>query len=207
MISPAQRGFTLIELLAVMAILAMLIAGLAVAFTKYQVRAQEREVEALLVQYSFLIEGEYEIAKGDYPPDDFAGLGSNPANDLNSGIESMVAALAGPTATWPPIEEKHLGNTDGDKFPKLVTSYASNEAFELVDRWGNPVVYFHCKSYGKRVKALAKALDGMGFEEQLVEAVKSEKTGQFLRPTSFQLISAGRDGVFGTPDDLLNAER
>jgi len=201
------RGFTLLELLAVMAIIAILASVSVVGFQKFQARAEEREVEAFLKELSSIaIEGEYEVKKGDYPPDDYAGVGARPTNDQNVGIESLVATLAAPSAPWPIPDSKHLGNTDGDKFPKKVTSYETTEAFEYVDKWGNPIAYFHCRSYGKPQKMLAKVRETGILEEQQVSAVKDPKTGQYFRPTSFQLISAGRDGVFGTADDLANFE-
>ena len=33
---------------------------------------------------------------------------------------------------------------------------------------------------------------------------KSAKTGQFLKKATFQLFSAGKDGLYNTPDDIGN---
>jgi len=200
------RGFTLIELLAVMAILALLISALAFGFGKYSKRAEERQVESFLVELTSLVDGSYSVAKGDAPPDNFGSL-PHPSNDVNVGSESLVAYLMASDAEWPGIDEKNLGNVDGDKFPKKVTKLESLEAFEPVDRWGNPIAYLHCKSYGKKMKMLAKPRDRGEFEEQTVVAKKSEKTGAYYRPDTCQLISAGLDGVFGTDDDLYNFQK
>jgi len=201
-----ERGFTLIELLAVMAILAILASVSVVGYQKFQRLAENREVEAQIDQYAHgLIEGEYEVAKGDYPPDDLPS-GSRPPNDVNAGPEALLAALAAPGVPWGAPDSKHLGNTDNDKFPKGITTYATPDAFEIVDRYGNPLAYFHCKSYGRKQRIRAKVRDTAEWEDQDVEAVKDPKTGQYFNPDSFQLISAGRDGVFGTDDDLANFE-
>lgn len=202
-----MKGFTLLELLAVMAILAILASVSIVGFQKFQARGEERKVEALITQLASLAEGEYETAKGDYPPDDYSGLAARGPNDKNVGIESFVASVAQPAAPWPLPDERHLANVDGDKFPKKVTSYGTLDAFELVDGWGNPLAYFHAKSYGKPQKVTAKRRETGELEDQEVRAVMNPKTQLFHHPESFQLISAGRDGVFGTEDDLANFER
>jgi type II secretory pathway pseudopilin PulG len=190
-----------------MTILAILAGVAVVGFGKFQARGEEQEVEALIEQVSLgLIDGEYLVAKGDYPPDDFSGLAAKPTNDLNSGVESLLAALAAPGSPWSLPDEKHLGNTDEDRFPKKATTYGTLDAFEIVDRWGNPFAYFHCKSYGRKQKVRAKSRESGVFEEQEVQAVRNSKTQQFFKPESYQLISAGRDGVFGTADDLANFE-
>jgi type II secretory pathway pseudopilin PulG len=190
-----------------MTILAILAGVAVIAFGKFQGRGEEQEVRALIEQVSEgFIDGHYLLDKGDSPPDDYTGLPAKPTNDLNTGDESMLASLAAPAAPWPLPDEKHLGNTDEDLFPKKVTTYATLDAFEIVDRWGNPLAYFHCKSYGRKQKVRAKSRESGVFEEQEVQAVRNSKTQQFFKPESYQLISAGRDGVFGTADDLANFE-
>ena len=63
-----SSGFTLIELLAVMTILAILSAAFIVGFRKFQRAGEEEETRTRIRQMAALISGEYEIAKGDYPP-------------------------------------------------------------------------------------------------------------------------------------------
>jgi prepilin-type N-terminal cleavage/methylation domain-containing protein len=202
-----RRGFTLIELLAVMTILAILASVAVVGIGKFQRRSEEQVVEALFVHLTTLVEGEVQTQTGDFPPDNYAGLAAVPPNDLNTGIESLVAFLSRPGVPWPSLDEKNLGNTDGDQFPKKVTRYGTQDAFELVDYWGNPLVYIHCRSYGKKQKAWCRVRSSGAWEEQVVEAVRDPKTQEYYRQESFQLLSAGRDGVFGTGDDLANFQR
>jgi hypothetical protein len=47
--------------------------------------------------------------------------------------------------------------------------------------------------------------DGLPVDNQ-VQAVKSEKTGDYFNKRRFQLISAGPDGMFGSSDDIQNFE-
>ncbi|MBT5100445.1 MAG: hypothetical protein HOM77_00855, partial [Planctomycetes bacterium] len=43
------------------------------------------------------------------------------------------------------------------------------------------------------------------FEEQFVDALRNETTGDWQQPNRFQLISAGMDGFFGTEDDITHS--
>jgi prepilin-type N-terminal cleavage/methylation domain-containing protein len=199
-----SSGFTLIELLAVMTILAILSAAFIVGFRKFQRAGEEEETRTRIRQMAALISGEYEIAKGDYPPDDFEGLGARPANDLNMGSESLVAALVAKDSVIGLIESKELCNTDEDQFSKKITKYDVNDAFELKDHWGNPIAYFHCKHYTRKQKYLAMPKATRALEEQMVEAMKDPVTKGYYNANSFQLISAGPDGRFGTEDDIAN---
>lgn len=200
----ADSGFTLIELLAVMAILTILSAAFVVGFRKYQLAGEEEETRTRIRLIEAMADGEYQSEKGDFPPDDYAGLGARPANDVNTGSESLIASLTAKDMQIGLIESKYLGNTDEDQFPKKITRYETAEAFELVDRWGNPIAYLHCKNYGRKQKVLAKPKATRVLEEQVVEAIRDPKTGGYYKPDSCQLISAGPDGRFGTDDDIAN---
>jgi prepilin-type N-terminal cleavage/methylation domain-containing protein len=199
-------GFTLVELLAVMAILAILSAAFVVGFRKYQLAGEEEETRTRIRLMEATLDGEYQNDKGDFPPDDYEGLGGKPGNDVNTGTESMIAALTAKDTQYGLVDSKMLGNTDGDQFPKKLTRYDTSDAFEYVDRWGNPIAYFHSKHYNRKQKLNAKPKDTRVLEEQMVEAVKDPKTKGFYKPDTCQLISAGPDGRFGTDDDIANFE-
>lgn len=199
-----HSGFTLIELLAVMAIIAILMTAGVVGYRKFQIAGQEQETRAKMVQYQTMAES-YETASGDYPVDNYSNLGATSTNDLNVGIEALVANLAkqgGPYTGDLPYQ-RDLDNTDDDKFTKKITKFATQDAFEVVDTWKNPIVYFQRKSYGKKQIVLAKRRGTQEFQETQVQAVVDPKTKMFLGPNSFQLISAGYDGEFGTSDDIV----
>jgi len=188
-----------------MAILVILAAITLVGVRSVQRRAEDLEVHALLARTSALVEGEYELARGAAPPDDLPPDSRAP-NDVNTGSEALVAALAERDAPWAPPDSKDLGNTDGDEFPRSMTSYGTRDAFELVDRFGNPIAYFRSGTDGGTQRVRARRSDTRELADQTVRAVEDPKTRQPFHPTGFQLISAGRDGVFGTEDDLANFE-
>ncbi|MCA9002953.1 MAG: hypothetical protein KDB61_13595, partial [Planctomycetes bacterium] len=77
---------------------------------------------------------------------------------------------------------------------------------EFADDWGNPIAYIHRRDYTKRFRYLTLNPVGDGDLESQVQAVKSEKTGDFFHKRRFQLISAGPDALFGTDDDIHNFE-
>jgi prepilin-type N-terminal cleavage/methylation domain-containing protein len=199
-----RRGFTLIELLAVMAILAILGTVGIVSYRKFQVRGQEMQTNAILTDLSTRC-SQYETQMGDYPPDNFTGFGATPGNDLNTGIEALVASLARKDSKFQdsPISENELANTDDDTFNKDITKYNTRAAFEVLDAWKNPIVYFHRKSYGKKQQVLVMKQGTREYEEATVEAAFAPSTKNYRGANSFQLISAGYDGQFGTDDDIV----
>lgn len=200
----ARAGFTLIELLAVMAIVAIL-SGIGVyGYRKFQILAEERQTTEKLVQLKAMAE-EYEVATGDFPPDIPNTLGATTTNDINTGIEVFVAVLSRIDSKYQgnEVPEAELINTDEDKFAKKITRRTSNEAYEAKDSWGNPVVYFSRKSYGKKQRVLSKERGTMEFRDFEVAAAVNTKTKDFKGPNSYQLISAGYDGRFGTADDIV----
>jgi prepilin-type N-terminal cleavage/methylation domain-containing protein len=86
---------------------------------------------------------------------------------LNEGIEVFLACLASQGGTYIDVDASHLGNTDADfdresnaggpdDFDIKVTTnwvfggnwpFNPQPAYELVDYWGNPFVYFHNRDY------------------------------------------------------------
>ena len=92
-----------------------------------------------------------------------------------------------------------------DKMGKIVVHGDSNELFEYVDAWGNPLVYFHSRDYKKPQQfGSVKMGQEQGYEEVTAKPWKDEKTGRFKNPGDYQLFSAGKDGIFNTDDDIGN---
>ena len=95
----AVGGFTLIELLTVMAILAILVSISIVSFQKFQVRAEEKEATAFLMELNELLTSEFEIKKGDYPADDLPDTESvsEPPATVQAGWSktSIIGLIAG----------------------------------------------------------------------------------------------------------------
>ena len=71
---------------------------------------------------------------------------------------------------------------------------------EVVDGWGNPIVYFRNDSYRPR-QAVLMGGDSEGLQEE-VAALKDPTTNKNLSPRKYQLISAGPDLTYGTEDDI-----
>ncbi|MCU0722404.1 MAG: type II secretion system GspH family protein, partial [Planctomycetes bacterium] len=154
----AARGFTLIEVLVVLAIIATLAAiVLPQIFSSSksgEIAATNSRREALELSIKT-----YSSNWGDFPPSRMALLpfGKIDApNEKNEGPEALVLALSterknGPYTNW---QEDWLGNCDTDKLASVPAKSAikKSDLFEVVDFWGNPFVYIHCRDYGKKLK-------------------------------------------------------
>ena len=146
----------------------------------------------------------YESDYGDYPPTSLADLDQG-SNGLNDGIESLVRCLStteksGPYYDFP---EKDLDNLDGDTVRENFNRsyFKAAQAFEYLDPWGNPYIYFHNRDYEKPEEVGRYTLGG-----KKVPCVPgcSEKTEQYHGFNTFQIWSCGPDGVNqgGGGDDI-----
>lgn len=200
----ANAGFTLIEILAVMMILAILGVFLLRSGAGAVQAVEIRQTETFLQEIGGLVD-DYNNEFGAYPPSTFAGDLEHKPSKTNEGIESLVITLWRDGAEWQAREigEDNLENIDGDSTRKSVTTFSSASAFEIVDVWGNPIAYIHRRDYGKEFTYLTLDPEGNDVESR-VKGLVSEKTGDPYRKMSYQLLSAGPDGEFGTYDDLAN---
>lgn len=196
-----RAGFTLVELLVVMAVIVVLLGLSLPAISAVRRKSQVRETEALMQRLKLAL-ATYQQDFGDYPPSSFRRLGLR-GNGQNEGIELMLRCLTTRARTGPyvELEDGQLGNLDEDRLPSdadpTQSTMSTRELLEVLDAWRNPLVYLHNADYDQ---GGAATLQQGGLAQ--VAAGKSEKTGQFLGLTTFQLWSAGPDGVAGTDDDL-----
>jgi hypothetical protein len=125
---------------------------------------------------------------------------------VNMGIEALVIALAPADGSYSAATalDDHLCNTDSDNTKRSLTRYSSADAFELRDSWDNPIAYLHRRSYEKGCQYLSYSEEMSDFVEVRVVATINPATGDPYRLDSFQLISSGPDGLFGTEDDFGN---
>lgn len=197
------RGFTLIELLVAIGVIVALVALSLPAISAIRRRSQGKAVQAFLERVRLATET-YSNDFGDYPPSSFKGLGLRGSNGQNEGGECLARCLTTSLKGGPYLELKdsELGNTDDDRLTSdqnpTSSVWNTRELHEIVDFWGNPIVYLHNKDYDKGATVLLATSGGLA----TVSAGKSEKTGQYEGLTSFQLWSAGPDGQADTDDDI-----
>lgn len=194
--SQGRAGFTLIEILAVLLILSILIGILVTSLFNAGEAANGKLTEARLAQLETAI-GRFENETGDYPPSTFDALAGATGSANNRGIEAAIHALYEASPDGYGMGDDVLDNLDGDTLGGM-------PLLELVDLWGNPVAYLRRQDYGTPQPYVT--FDGTTGEQvdNLVDARKHPKTGRWANHTSFQLISAGADGIFNTEDDLGN---
>jgi prepilin-type N-terminal cleavage/methylation domain-containing protein len=199
----ARSGFTLLEMLAVIVILGILMVVFLPRLLGTQKMAKEQIAKAFLVQLAGAI-GEYEQKFGDYPPSTWPDKWGAPPNNTNVGAEALVQALWSNDWGGTTLEEQNLGNTDDDESKRPLGRLATSKLFEIKDGWDNPIAYIHRRDYGKQTPYATIDTETSEIVETNVGALQNPETKTYFRPTSFQLVSAGADGRFGTEDDLTN---
>jgi prepilin-type N-terminal cleavage/methylation domain-containing protein len=202
-----RRGFTLVELLVVMAVIGVLTA-ISFPILSSVRRGQKAKATKVLIENLKLKIEEYAADFGDFPPSNPKLLGL-PSNGTNDGIECLVRCLSTKRKKGPYYEapEEQLKNTDSDKLVSgnPTDSYmTTRELFELVDAFGNPLVYTHNAEYDSAQRVQLGDENGAG-DSVTVKCGKSAKTGQYHGLRSFQLRSLGanpRDD--GADDDVTS---
>ncbi|MBL4845743.1 MAG: type II secretion system protein [Planctomycetes bacterium] len=194
------RGFTLVEILVVISIIALLAAISIPALSAVRRSSDTKATKAFLERLRLQIES-YSNDFGDYPPSRASRIGYR-GNEVNAGSEILLRCLTTSKKAGPyfEFEDTQLGNTDQDSLAKGANPTRSvirtAELLEIVDTWGNPILYLHNKDYDRGGQVL------LPNGNVTVPAYSHEKTKQFAGLTSFQLWSAGVDGEVGTDDDV-----
>lgn len=203
-----RGGFTLVELLAVLVILSILMAVLVPNLFSSGEAVAASNTRAFLSQLGAEIDS-FERETGDFPRSSFAKDLDPKPTVMNMGIEMLVISLMPADGDYRANAsyDDQLCNTDGDDTKRSLTRFSKSEVFEIKDAWDNPIAYLHRRDYKRGGEYLAYAEDLGGWTEQRVKAWQNPTTGDPYRPDTFQLISAGADGVFGTEDDITNFSR
>lgn len=210
-----ETGFSLIELLVVITILAALAAGGTVWIRIANKRKAKVTTQQRLTSIAIGLE-QVKQAVGYFPPTvttELRGAGTKKEkvgekigdqNDVNVGIETVWVAfhLAGVnTAALDQLGDDALMNYDEDQANETVGEMKSLELWEIVDAWGNPIVYFHNRDY-KDPSKVQKYMRADG-STVTVEVRTRDKAGGFENAQGFQLFSFGEDGEPGTEDDVV----
>lgn len=199
----SRSGFTLIELLAVLLILSILFAFLVTNVFSAGERVRTGNTRAFLSQISAAV-ASYENDKGDYPPSQHPAQGDRGNNKTNMGIEELVISLFPPGGGGADLPDDRFVNTDLDSSRASQTDFPESDLFELRDDWDNPIAYLHSRDYESGPTYVTFDPETGELLEGRVLARKNPTTGAFHNRRSFQLLSAGPDGVFGTEDDIGN---
>ncbi|MFT7617942.1 MAG: prepilin-type N-terminal cleavage/methylation domain-containing protein [Planctomycetota bacterium] len=211
--TPKSNGFTLIELLVVIAIISLLGTLMITTFISAKRDSEEFKVKAFIQTIGASLEVyQSDRRNGVYPPsslEGFPALGTKLPNKTNLGIEAMVVCLSSPNFGGlkdSETIESLLDNVDEDSSSRKMTKWGSNELFELTDTWGNPLVYFNAQDYENRnVRAYSRTEpDVLDYEVVSVKPWMNPKTKSPYNSSTYQLFSAGPDGIFNTDDDIGN---
>jgi prepilin-type N-terminal cleavage/methylation domain-containing protein len=208
---PIRRdaGFSFIEILVVMGIIATL-AGLGLlVVTMWQRRGPQKATEVTVNKIKALADS-WKLRFHEYPPMRLKLLPKVAAtvepkisgsNSENEPIETLYQALyvAG-FGSEAELGDSEVKNIDEDKLLVKLTSRGV-ELFEIVDAYGNPLVYFVNTEYAaaeKNPPMYSSNKDGP------VEARPYKvEGGGFVNPNGFQIFSMGPDGKPNTDDDIL----
>ena len=198
-----DAGFTLIEVLAVIVILAVLAGALLTAYGPLAgaVEIETQRKDLLLVAAAC---ESYENDHGDFPPSTYPTAMHAEGGGMNRGIECLVTHLWSDGREGLGLDADSLVNTDGDRARNALSDLGTRDLLEIVDQWDNPVAYIHNADYGDEFTYLT--WDGEQEVENVVRARQNPSTKSYYKRTSFQLISAGSDGIFDTDDDVTNFE-
>ena len=199
----ARAGFTLIELLTVLVILSILAYFLITNLAGAQELMEEKLTRTQLTGIATALQV-HSDEQGDYPPSKLPEEAGGAPNDRNVGAEALYMLLCREGAAGYGTLDEELCNTDGDAAARRVEGHQSLELFELADAWGNPIAYIHHRDYGREQVYVTRDPATGEERESVLRAARDETSGRWHKPRSFQLVSAGANGVFGTLDGAVD---
>jgi len=198
-----ERGFTLVELLVVLVILSLLLTVGVKSFSGWIDQGYVTETVARITHVELLLDQHY-TRMGDYPSSRLDDYGIKVRNMLNEGSEALVLGLAHKDNPGRSIDEKYLMDLEQDVADKNITTYGKPSLLELVDAWDNPIVYFRYDDYGRQQEYEFVEASTSVSEIVNVKAETNSMTGSYHAKNSFQLRSAGPDGIYGNDDDIAS---
>ncbi len=201
-----RNGFTLIELLVVICIIGILVALTTVGIVKALDSSRTSSTQAMLDTMSGAL-AQYAQRWGDYPPTIIDEIGVKAPNDINNGIESLVACLSSQKRGGVLFHaDDQLANVDNDRAPGIKKAtdwfFGDDDLREWVDNFGNTLIYMHHKDYAKPRSGMTLYRFSQDGEEFKIKAEENPATKAFTSADRFQLRSVGKDGKPGTQDDI-----
>jgi len=195
-----RGGFTMIELLAVILVLGILMTILILNLGGAEDAVKAKNTRGKLKELESAVR-ELENARGDWAPSTLPESFGTAPNATNLGAECLYLTLCAEGAVGFGVYENRLSNTDKDALARKPAGFEVAELHEIHDDWENPIAYFHYRDYGR--KDVYVTIDPQTGEEResAVEAQKNTKTQRWMNPTTFQLVSAGPDGIFGMNEE------
>ena len=202
-------GFSFIEILVVMGIIGVL-AGLGAVIITIMVKGRpKRASETTVVKVKSAIDT-WKLKFYEYPPTTLEGLSKavglvavkySNKNATNEAIEALFQALHVEGYTGNPEfnEEQELKNIDDDRLSVKLTNRGL-DLREIVDGWGNPLVYFLNTEYAKYDQN-PPAYEGANGEPYEPRPWR-DSGGGFVNPNGFQIFSIGEDQKPNTDDDI-----
>jgi len=217
-----ENGFTLIEVLVVVSILGVLMGLVSVLVMRSSSHQNKMQTKQLVETYLPNSIERYRTEFRRLPPmsvkelngiKDFKALAISDGNATNESIEVLLVALRRPDFSAKlgdsdlPVSEP-FANLDDDTWNGAPAGGSGSDvaANEIVDSWGNPIVYIHKNSYGQTVTII----NGKGESVDVVALQKAD--GPYYNATKYQIISVGENGVqelseFDLSDDIVNFKR
>lgn len=189
-------GFTLIEVLVVVSILGVLAGLISVLITSSNKTKLEFQTKQTITMVRTAIDN-YNADFKRLPPETMAGFAGTrwagiavSGNSTNECNECLLVALRHPDLRTPLSElpGEPFGNTDEDAWGKIPDGATSEHAQEILDAYGNPIIYITKNRYEEPVQITLA--DGTPID---VRAVR-RPSGGFYNSDGFQLISLGFDG-------------
>jgi len=201
---PAGRaGFTMIEILVVIAIVGLLLGMVALAVGRQSETGRIADCRARIETLALLLES-YRDRTGDLPAARLSAHGITDADGVNECAEALLVAFRSTAWNGRRPDERWLGNTDGDAATAWRAFDGSSALLEVLDPWGNPLLYLPAAGYGQ--SCLIRTDGERGGFDQSASATINPLTRTHWHADGFQLRSAGPDGLFDTDDDLANHE-
>lgn len=214
----SQAGFSFIEILIVMGIIGVLVGGVIAAIgiwgrkgPEFTTKSLVRTVTALTQQwkqdFSFFPPGSVKQLPRTMGVGGMTVKGGN--NPTNQGIEALVQAIkAKGFRAGHNFQSNEIANCDDDNLDAAISRDGDPALYEIMDAWGNPLIYFVNDDYAKIGDGGQMIMYGPESEHdpggEITAMPWKDANGRYINSETFQIFSMGPDGEPNTDDDIGN---